>query len=257
LVLPKSSIRPNLVSTADCAKYTISALIRLRIVPKPKIVDVIDLIFCNLGEHIGKHVLLFGARVTPIFQLRFTDFPVGSLSKRHYMLSSEDLALINCRRGDPNRLGFALMLCCLRFPGRILQQGEQLPAALCAFVAEQLGLDAAHFGDYAERDQTRREQVLEVETTLGLRPLTRVLYRELATWLLPTALATDHGPTLMVEAEFRLLLGRNELTKEGEDVRRFYPLRLQFDHLINFLAALTLRHVIDETSPLFGLTWET
>jgi inward rectifier potassium channel len=58
----------------------------------------------------------------------------------------------------------------------------------------------------------------------------------------------------MVEAEFRLLLGRTELTKEGEDVRRFYPLRLQFDHLINFPAALTLRHVIDEASPLFGLT---
>jgi Domain of unknown function (DUF4158) len=115
---------------------------------------------------------------------------------RHYMLSSEDLALINRRRGDPNRLGFALTLCYLRFPGRILQQGEQPPATLCAFVAEQLGLDTAHFGDYAERDQTRREHVLEIETALGLRPLTRVLYRELA-WLLPTALATDHGPTLV------------------------------------------------------------
>src|ERR1700741_577530 len=60
----------------------------------------------------------------------------------------------------------------------------------------------------------------------------------------------------MVEAEFRLLFMRSELTKEGEEVRRFYPLRLQFDHLINFPAALTLRHVIDETSPLFGLTPE-
>jgi inward rectifier potassium channel len=29
---------------------------------------------------------------------------------------------------------------------------------------------------------------------------------------------------------------------------------LQFDHLISFPAALTLRHTIDETSPLFGLT---
>jgi TnpA family transposase len=48
---------------------------------------------------------------------------------RHYTLSTEDLALINRRRGDPNRLGFALMLCYLRFPGRILQQGEQPPAA--------------------------------------------------------------------------------------------------------------------------------
>ena len=116
---------------------------------------------------------------------------------RHYTLSSEDLALINRCRGDPNRLGFALMLCYLRFPGRILQQGEQPPAALCDFVAEQLSLAATQFGDYAKRDQTRREHVLEIENALGLRPLTRALYRELAAWLLPTALATDHGPTLV------------------------------------------------------------
>jgi inward rectifier potassium channel len=60
----------------------------------------------------------------------------------------------------------------------------------------------------------------------------------------------------MVEARFRILFMRSELTKEGEDVRRFYPLRLQFDHLISFPAALTLRHVIDQTSPLFGLSSE-
>jgi inward rectifier potassium channel len=60
----------------------------------------------------------------------------------------------------------------------------------------------------------------------------------------------------MVEADFRLLLMRSESTKEGEDVRRFYPLRLQFDHLISFPAALTVRHVIDQTSPLFGSTAE-
>lgn len=116
---------------------------------------------------------------------------------RHYTLSSEDLTLINRRRSDPNRLGFALMLCYLRFPGRILQQGEHPPAVLCAFVAEQLSLDAAHFGEYAARDQTRRAHVREIETALGLRPLTRPLYRELAAWLAATALATDHGPTLV------------------------------------------------------------
>jgi Domain of unknown function (DUF4158) len=50
------------------------------------------------------------------------------------------------RRGEA-RLGFAVMLCYLRFPGRIRREGEQPPAELCAFIAEQLGLDAVHFGD--------------------------------------------------------------------------------------------------------------
>src|SRR6516164_2041304 len=94
-------------------------------------------------------------------------------------------------------LGFAVMLCYLRFPGRILQQGEEPPAALCAFIAEQLGLDAAQFGNYAERDQTRREHAIEIQAALGLRPFTSALYRELAAWLLATALSTDHGPTLV------------------------------------------------------------
>jgi inward rectifier potassium channel len=53
----------------------------------------------------------------------------------------------------------------------------------------------------------------------------------------------------MAEAEFRLMLVREEVLPEGAYVR-FYPLRLQFDRLIVFPAAVTIRHVIDETSPL-------
>jgi hypothetical protein len=94
---------------------------------------------------------------------------------RHYTLSSEDLCLISRRRGDPNRLGFTIMLCYLRFPGRILQQGEQPPAALCAFVAEQLGLDAGQFGNYAERIKLAGSTSLRLNVLL--RPLSRVLYR--------------------------------------------------------------------------------
>jgi inward rectifier potassium channel len=37
-------------------------------------------------------------------------------------------------------------------------------------------------------------------------------------------------------------------------MRRFTPLKLQFDHLITFPAVLTVRHPIDEESPLFGMT---
>jgi inward rectifier potassium channel len=58
----------------------------------------------------------------------------------------------------------------------------------------------------------------------------------------------------MAEAEFRVMFVRDELVKEGEVMRRFYALPLQFDRLITFPVALTIRHIIDERSPLHGLT---
>jgi len=60
----------------------------------------------------------------------------------------------------------------------------------------------------------------------------------------------------MAEAEFRVMLFRNEPTKEEASVRRFYPLKLQFDRMIAFPVALTLRHVIEESSPLYGMNSE-
>jgi inward rectifier potassium channel len=60
----------------------------------------------------------------------------------------------------------------------------------------------------------------------------------------------------MVEPEFRMILFRNIITAEGDDVRRFRSLNLEFDHLITFPAVITVRHRIDEMSPLFGMTPE-
>jgi len=58
----------------------------------------------------------------------------------------------------------------------------------------------------------------------------------------------------MVEAEFRIMFSRDEQLLEGGDFRYFYVLKLHFDRLTVFPAALTLRHTIDEKSPLFGAT---
>jgi inward rectifier potassium channel len=60
----------------------------------------------------------------------------------------------------------------------------------------------------------------------------------------------------MAEAEFRVMLIRSESTKEEADVRRFYALKLDFDRLIAFPVALTLRHRIDQSSPLYGMDAE-
>jgi inward rectifier potassium channel len=60
----------------------------------------------------------------------------------------------------------------------------------------------------------------------------------------------------MVEPEFRMILVRSHTTAEGDDVRRFRSLKLEFDHMISFPVVLTVRHRIDEKSPLFGMTPE-
>src|SRR6266513_2155016 len=58
----------------------------------------------------------------------------------------------------------------------------------------------------------------------------------------------------MVEAEFRIMFSRDEQLLEGGDFRYFYDLKLHFDRITVFPAALTLRHEIDESSPLYGAT---
>lgn len=61
---------------------------------------------------------------------------------RHYTLSDEDLVHILQRRRAHNRFGFALQLCVLRYPGRVLAPGELIPAEVVEFIGAQLGLRA-------------------------------------------------------------------------------------------------------------------
>src|SRR5712691_9264001 len=61
----------------------------------------------------------------------------------------------------------------------------------------------------------------------------------------------------LVEAEFRIMFSRDQDIVEDKSYRHFYQLKLDFDRLTVFPAALTLRHTIDERSPLFGVSPES
>ena len=64
-----------------------------------------------------------------------------------------------------------------------------------------------------------------------------------------------HQP--LADVRFRLVLHRDERTLEGETMRRFYDLKLQVESIITFPAVLTLRHTMDESSPMRGATPES
>ena len=61
----------------------------------------------------------------------------------------------------------------------------------------------------------------------------------------------------MVNAEFRLMIVRHDPTVEDSTMYRFHCLPLQVDQMVIFPAAITIRHLIDERSPLHGETPES
>ncbi len=89
---------------------------------------------------------------------------------RHFTLSEADLAANRRCRGDHNRLGQALMLCYLRYPGRPLRAGERPPAALLAFVAEQIEVCPDTIDEYLTAERNRRCHSAELQDRLRLRP---------------------------------------------------------------------------------------
>ena len=98
---------------------------------------------------------------------------------RHYTLSDEDLQHIGARRRSRNELGFALQLCVLRYPGRLLTPGEFVPPAVVDFIGRQLDLDGEELADYAVRSETRHEHLADLRRLYGFRPFSGRAAREL------------------------------------------------------------------------------
>ena len=76
-------------------------------------------------------------------------------------------------------------------------------------------------------------------------------YNDIPTLMLRTA---NQRRNQILEAKLRLYLLRDEVSVEGEFMRRVYPLRLLRDHTPAFTLTWTAMHPIDEQSPLYGAT---
>ncbi len=76
---------------------------------------------------------------------------------RYYTFNDSDLSLIRQRRGDANRLGFAVQLCLLRYPGYALGTDSELPEPVILWVAKQVQSRAGELGKVrrARRDPSR------------------------------------------------------------------------------------------------------
>lgn len=101
---------------------------------------------------------------------------------RHYTLADDDLEIIRARRRPHNRFGFALQLCALRYPGRLLTPGEVIPLEVTRFLAAQLGLKADDLAGYASREETRHEHLAALRDLYDYKMFTGRGSRDLKVW---------------------------------------------------------------------------
>ena len=116
---------------------------------------------------------------------------------RHYGLDPAELAAVAAARTQATRLGYALQLCALRYPGRHLRRGELLPVAMLDHIAEQVGVEADVIADFARRTPTRYDQLAAIKMRFGFRDLSRPLRADLMTWLSREAETLIDGRVLL------------------------------------------------------------
>lgn len=114
----------------------------------------------------------------------------------HYTLDDFDLEQIKQRRRPHNKMSFALQLCALRYPGRLLAPGETIPIEVLRFLGDQIGIKAGDLAGYATREETRHNHLAQLRKLYGFKSFTGRGAAELRQWLLDQALHTTSNLAL-------------------------------------------------------------
>jgi TnpA family transposase len=113
-----------------------------------------------------------------------------------YEFNAQDLAVIRSHRGSQNRLGFAVQLAYMRFPGVMLAVDEEPADTVLEMVAAQLNIGPGVWADYGARAETRREHLVELEQLYGYRVFTTDDIQMAVAGLGEVAWQTDKGIVL-------------------------------------------------------------
>lgn len=99
-----------------------------------------------------------------------------------WTLVSEELAQVAGKRG-PTRLGFACLLKYFTVHGRFPRGRGELPDEAVAYLAHQVGVEAADLGFYEWSGRTFEYHRRQVRTFLGFRECTVADADKLTEWL--------------------------------------------------------------------------
>lgn len=144
---------------------------------------------------------------------RYPDVVSAAQLARFFHLDDTDRDLISQRRGDANRLGFALQLLTVRFLGSFLPNPVAVPTTVVDHVARQLGIaEVGCLSNYLEREPTRHAHRAEIRAHYGYRDFGEPPWSfRLSRWLFLRAWLSEERPSLLFDLATAWLIERKVL----------------------------------------------
>ena len=149
---------------------------------------------------------------------RYQGTPTNIQLDRYFHLDDADRRLVMARRGDHNRLGFAVQLSTVRFLGTFLANPIEVPSNVVDYLAQQL--EIARPSDlyaYLEREPTRWEHAAMIQRRYGYQDFsTQPNHWRFVRWLYARAWVGTEGPSVL----FDIATAQRVITISGVQRRR-------------------------------------
>ncbi|SFI12820.1 MULTISPECIES: Tn3 family transposase [unclassified Bacillus (in: firmicutes)] len=95
----------------------------------------------------------------------------------YYTFSKRDLKIINKRRREENRLGFAVQLAILRYPGCPYTHIKSIPDSVIHYISKQIGSTPSSLSLYPQRENTLWDHLKEIRNEYDFVTFTLKEYR--------------------------------------------------------------------------------
>src|ERR1017187_6889321 len=153
---------------------------------------------------------------------RYVGDPSSQELTRFFHLDDVDRALISDKRGDANRLGFALQLTTVRYVGTFLEDPSSGPLAVMSTISRQLGIDpSTDLIDYRQ-GKWRFEHAAQIRSDHGYREFTdRTAGVGLARWLYVQCWTGTERPSALFDRATTWMLAHKVLLPVATPLERF------------------------------------
>lgn len=145
--------------------------------------------------------------------------PTALQLARYFHLDDLALQLVKQRRGDHNRLGFAIQLGTVRFLGTFLSNAIDVPVNVVNYLASQLNIiDTNCLSHYLHRVNTQWEHTQIIKESYGYRDFnSQPQHWQLIRWLYERAWVSAESPRVLFDITTAKLL-ENKILLPGVTV---------------------------------------